>query len=467
MRWSDIARWDPRALEQLGRDIAAYRLRVEHAVEEVWRAENQVHGSGMALSAMLAASGRVRLRAEWYAQQLAQLAALTSAAGDGVREVRRRVFRCQDFADQRDYLTLDSEGNVHCVMPSEDPEDGYRNPFESDYHSVAEMAVRTSARDDLMLMVAEVHALAEQVDHNYRSGLLRIIRGQESPLGAGDGALDGRITKAEPHQRVLDLGDISYAIYQDHLTRAHNLPKGWSEVGVDELRHMGLDPSDFVDPVTGFTAALFRHENGDFVVAFRGSDEGIDWPNNLAGSLSVSPQQIQAIDVAMRVRSALESAGIGMDRLHFTGHSLGGGLAALASVATGSAATTFNAAGSSDLALEAAFSARNSSFGDPDADDRQLAAQRIEAFTSVDDPLSRAQGGSRAPDAFGTRIEVDPPGSPEAAAGEYRDTHRYVPPQVKSAVDAQTLSILIKQTLEAHGVRPMLDKLAHDWGIPR
>ena len=65
MRWSDIARWDPRALEQLGRDIAAYRLRVEHAVEEVWRAENQVHGSGMALSAMLAASGRVRLRAEW------------------------------------------------------------------------------------------------------------------------------------------------------------------------------------------------------------------------------------------------------------------------------------------------------------------------------------------------------------------------------------------------------------------
>jgi len=107
-----------------------------------------------------------------------------------------------------------------------------------------------------------------------------------------------------------------------------NLPPGWR---VHKVVHSG----------NGLDAVVFVDASGRYVVAYRGSETASDWLNNLTSLIRTPSQQREAVRFALELRREL-----GPDAtIDFTGHSLGGALAVVSSLATGGKATTFNAAG--------------------------------------------------------------------------------------------------------------------------
>lgn len=93
-------------------------------------------------------------------------------------------------------------------------------------------------------------------------------------------------------------------------------------------------------PQDGFAAVLSMTEDGQYILAFRGTDGLGNWSANLGQSLGLSSSQYQQ---ALELGGAVFQATGG--NVLFTGHSLGGGLASAAAVGTGGRAITFNAAG--------------------------------------------------------------------------------------------------------------------------
>ena len=141
-------------------------------------------------------------------------------------------------------------------------------------------------------------------------------------------------------RETIQLALISADVYQD----PKNGPKTtrpYQKLSDAEVLNLGLKPSEFNDPKTGFYSALYYHpRKKNYVLAFRGT-------HNLRGMIEdyrqyvgeESPQYMEGVALSRHV-----SRKVGKENLILTGHSLGGGLAAVAALATGRRATTFNAA---------------------------------------------------------------------------------------------------------------------------
>lgn len=175
----------------------------------------------------------------------------------------------------------------------------------------------------------------------------------------------------------------------DHTTGENHrkmIPEGWREVGSDELRSMGLNPSDFGSPGDDFSATLYRNSDGNYVVAFEGTNPGDlrDIVTDAVGAAWISRQGERAVNLGAAVKQQIARSGSSA-QLEFTGWSLGGELATLAAVGTGENATTFNSAGSSGVALLVA-SANRWSHGGP-----ILGSSRIDNYANVNDPLTDAE----------------------------------------------------------------------------
>src|SRR5688500_12918006 len=140
-----------------------------------------------------------------------------------------------------------------------------------------------------------------------------------------------------------DLDVVLAAIAADVYLDKGSILVDWRPLSDEELKSAGIDSKILVDARSGFAARLYIDRDGHVVLAFRGSNEGKDWLHNIRQGLGFQDAQYQAADKAAR-----KSFDVFGEELAMTGHSLGGGLATLGSVVTGSPAVTFNSSGLSD-----------------------------------------------------------------------------------------------------------------------
>jgi len=111
-----------------------------------------------------------------------------------------------------------------------------------------------------------------------------------------------------------------------------------------------VDGVNYNDPISGFKSQLYEStENGvtQYVYAFAGTEDWRDW---IADGLQLPGQSEQYAEAINNAK--LISNTVGVDNLTFVGHSLGGGLAQAAALATNGRAMTFNPAWLSNSTIE-------------------------------------------------------------------------------------------------------------------
>ncbi|MEO6104622.1 MAG: XVIPCD domain-containing protein [Pseudoxanthomonas sp.] len=170
---------------------------------------------------------------------------------------------------------------------------------------------------------------------------------------ASDDGFAAEVAGQQPHAIDRDLSTLiqhNYAVV-DALRGKDSfepvLPGTWARMEDAAIRAAGIDPTLLHDTRSGFDASLYRDASGAVVVAYAGSDEWKDWPHNFRQGLGLQDVQYdQAIALAAEAKKAFG------DNVILTGQSLGGGLAAAASMVNELPAVTFNAAGVHDRTVE-------------------------------------------------------------------------------------------------------------------
>ena len=176
-----------------------------------------------------------------------------------------------------------------------------------------------------------------------------------------------------------------------------------------------IDPSLLSDDRSGFSAEIYQHEDGGYVVAYRGSEVGtqqnqiMDWVNNGQQGVGLDSEQYSsAIELAKRAEQVFGDGNVAL-----TGHSLGGGLASAASLATGASAVTFNSSGLSNETLESLGFSPNA------VRDSVSDSGQVRRYAVNGDPLTLAQEDvpllpivGSPPEAVGHALRIDaPPGT--------------------------------------------------------
>ena len=190
-------------------------------------------------------------------------------------------------------------------------------------------------------------------------------------------------------------------------------PAGYRVASAGDLADLNIRPEMLERAGSSFRARVYATGEGAdtrYIVAFRGSSSGEDWKNNFTQAAGGNSESY-AKALAIGERLARSDASVTV-----CGHSLGGGLAAAAAVASGREADTFNAAGLSDRTIDAAkaISAAN----DRGGGDVAVQAYNVpgEILTHLQDGGDRLLGGllfgipgalfADAPSAYGARHEL-------------------------------------------------------------
>jgi len=167
-----------------------------------------------------------------------------------------------------------------------------------------------------------------------------------------------------------------------------NLPTGYTQINPESL---GI-PASMLNTANGMNASLYQYNpSGQYVLAFQGTQSWSQVGADLTQAAGMNtPIYNDAIDLATTADLATGGA------ITFTGHSLGGGLASAAALATGANAVTFNSAGLSQGTID--------QFNLP-----APANGQIYAYSVVGDPLTLVQSLPGIPSAVGNSVWLTPP----------------------------------------------------------
>lgn len=175
-------------------------------------------------------------------------------------------------------------------------------------------------------------------------------------------------------------------------------PNGGKFLVDKQGNHIPIDPAMLEDSNTGFRAGIYQNDQGQYVVAYAGTDpsEMADIGADAGQAFGFETAQYnQAVALAKEAEVAF-----GDGNVVFTGHSLGGGLATAGALATGSAGVTFNAAGLSDDTLS------DLGFSPNAARENVADSGQVRRYIVETDPLNTVQqdvpGLNGTPDAVGT-----------------------------------------------------------------
>jgi len=234
--------------------------------------------------------------------------------------------------------------------------------------------------------------------------------GQAMPYDAAN--FSAYISGTQGRQVDVDMMRMSAATYEGG---AHSIC-GWTALDNGQLEAAGMDPGRLDVPGSQFKAMVFTDGQGNYVLAFRGTQEGApDWMTNFAqgaGQVTdefdrLAPQAAQEFARAFGERGVDADGNPAYTNLAITGHSQGGGLATVASAVTGIPAVTFDPSGVHDRTLDR--------LGlDGDAFRQQAEDGQVRRYSMFEDVLTQAQEGwftaPLAPDAIGHQIVVKPEG---------------------------------------------------------
>ncbi len=288
-----------------------------------------------------------------------------------------------------------------------------RKPFGVQKTSMIE-AVRSSIRGSGVVNAPDVAAHRRALDPApsetpTREGLLWV---QPQPMPAPVSATptaNNIASISAPTTRAL--AAMAADVYNDIAAP----PPGYRVAGDTDLARLGLTSQDLTSRNSAFRARVYvtnANENAEFVVAFRGTTNSSDWQANLRQGVGLtSDHYFRAFQIARQLSGHPDA------RVTLTGHSLGGGLASAAALATGRNASTFNAAGLSPATINQASAIRDrAQIGR--AADVQAFYVRGEVLSAIQDGGDRTIGaifggavGARladAPAAYGTRRVLDP-----------------------------------------------------------
>lgn len=158
-------------------------------------------------------------------------------------------------------------------------------------------------------------------------------------------ALAASAPRGDPSDaQVREASLLSADVYND----VASPPPGFRVASDADLRELNITPDMLERPGSSFRARVYATGEGAdtrYVVAFRGSSSGEDWRNNFQQGFGLgSESYAKALLIGERLSRSDANVSI-------TGHSLGGGLASAAGVASGRDTITFNAAGLHDSTI--------------------------------------------------------------------------------------------------------------------
>ena len=204
-----------------------------------------------------------------------------------------------------------------------------------------------------------------------------------------------------PRDIDLALARLAQDVYRSDDRQRHDVA-GWKPLTDEQFRQVGIDPALRTHQASGFDADIYTDGHGRYVLAYRGTDAGKDWATNLGQGIGFETVQYnQAMAIARQAKVAFG------DELVITGHSLGGGLAAVGAVTTDTPAVTFNAAGVHAKTLERVGL-------DPDAVRQEAEHGQIRRYAVDNEILTGVQERALLtryllPDAIGHKIELPDP----------------------------------------------------------
>ena len=229
----------------------------------------------------------------------------------------------------------------------------------------------------------------------------------------------------EPKE-ILKLAELSSDVYDD-ISSSTMMPISQEEL---QARRINI----FTNSNTGFKAQLYKDYKENIILTFKGTQGIRDWWYGNTQSLGFNAAQYkQAGKVALDAQREFG------DRLKITGHSLGGGLATVASAITNKEAVTFNSAGVHKKTLKRV-----------DIDHKEFTQKvlktQMKRFIVKGEILNTLQDNTFLPNSIGLRKDIIDPSNPSMLGKHGMDSvKRALEYEIHNKAISEAISVPVRE----------------------